>query len=166
MKSAGIAKAPTNAVPITPTAAATLEWQMQQMQIGIARRAYELFEARGYEHGHDWEDWFRAESELLRPVSMAISDSKTRVSVRANVLGFEATELRVGVEPNRIIILGIKRPPSELARILELSWYPDQVFRTIALPTEVVPGSAQIELDAGVLRIELTKATKPAALAG
>jgi uncharacterized protein HemX len=30
----------------------------------IAVRAYELFEARGYAHGHDVEDWLRAEAEL------------------------------------------------------------------------------------------------------
>jgi len=29
----------------------------------IARRAYERFEARGREHGHDQEDWFEAERE-------------------------------------------------------------------------------------------------------
>ncbi|MCI0586217.1 MAG: DUF2934 domain-containing protein [Planctomycetes bacterium] len=31
----------------------------------IARRAYELHLERGGEHGHDQEDWFRAEKELL-----------------------------------------------------------------------------------------------------
>jgi hypothetical protein len=30
----------------------------------IARRAYQLFEQRGREHGHDWDDWFQAEREL------------------------------------------------------------------------------------------------------
>ena len=30
----------------------------------IQRRAYELFEARGGNHGHDWADWFSAEREL------------------------------------------------------------------------------------------------------
>jgi hypothetical protein len=30
----------------------------------IARRAYELFEQRGQAHGHDVEDWLRAEDEL------------------------------------------------------------------------------------------------------
>ena len=30
----------------------------------IARRAYELFEARGCAHGHDVDDWLQAESEL------------------------------------------------------------------------------------------------------
>ncbi len=32
----------------------------------IARRAYQLFEERGGEHGCDWEDWFQAERELRR----------------------------------------------------------------------------------------------------
>jgi len=40
------------------------EWEIREEHSTIARRAYELFETRGYEHGHDWEDWFRAESEL------------------------------------------------------------------------------------------------------
>jgi len=31
----------------------------------IRIRAYELFEQRGYEHGHDIEDWLVAEAEVL-----------------------------------------------------------------------------------------------------
>jgi hypothetical protein len=31
----------------------------------IAARAYELFLARGGEHGRDLDDWLRAESELV-----------------------------------------------------------------------------------------------------
>jgi hypothetical protein len=34
----------------------------------IARRAYELFLARGSEHGHDLQDWLQAERELLDAV--------------------------------------------------------------------------------------------------
>jgi hypothetical protein len=29
----------------------------------IRQRAYELFEKRGREHGHDVEDWLKAEAE-------------------------------------------------------------------------------------------------------
>ncbi len=32
----------------------------------IAERAYQLFLARGGEHGHDFEDWLRAERELSK----------------------------------------------------------------------------------------------------
>jgi hypothetical protein len=31
----------------------------------ICRRAYQIFEARGREHGHDREDWLQAEGEIL-----------------------------------------------------------------------------------------------------
>lgn len=31
---------------------------------GVAELAYRKFEARGYEHGHDVEDWLDAEREL------------------------------------------------------------------------------------------------------
>jgi hypothetical protein len=31
----------------------------------VALRAYQLFENRGCVHGRDWEDWFRAEQEVL-----------------------------------------------------------------------------------------------------
>jgi hypothetical protein len=33
----------------------------------VARRAYDLYLARGGEHGHDVDDWLQAERELQRP---------------------------------------------------------------------------------------------------
>jgi hypothetical protein len=35
----------------------------------IARRAYELYEKRGREHGHDLDDWLQAERELQDTLS-------------------------------------------------------------------------------------------------
>ena len=35
------------------------------LQEQISRRAYELAEQRGFEPGHDVEDWLRAEREVL-----------------------------------------------------------------------------------------------------
>ena len=34
----------------------------------ISRRAYELYEQRGQEHGHADEDWLKAEKEILEGV--------------------------------------------------------------------------------------------------
>lgn len=31
----------------------------------VSARAYELYARRGYTHGHDFDDWLRAESEVL-----------------------------------------------------------------------------------------------------
>ncbi len=36
----------------------------------IARRAYALYEQRGYVHGYDVEDWLRAEKEVMMQVSV------------------------------------------------------------------------------------------------
>jgi len=35
----------------------------------VARRAYDLYRARGGEHGHDVDDWMEAERELQRSSS-------------------------------------------------------------------------------------------------
>ncbi len=58
--------------PLSLPTTLALTWEMQQVweietqweHLAIAHRAYELFKMRGGEPGHDWEDWFRAESEL------------------------------------------------------------------------------------------------------
>ena len=68
MRSARAVRAQTEVLttPICPVDPDRVQWIAQQTQLEIARRAFELFEARGGEHGHDWEDWFRAESEVRR----------------------------------------------------------------------------------------------------
>lgn len=38
----------------------------ERTQQEIRERAYQLFEERGAEPGHDVEDWLKAESEVLR----------------------------------------------------------------------------------------------------
>lgn len=140
-----------------------LRWEMQSVELAIARRGYELFEKRSGEHGHDWEDWFRAESELLRPVSVSMSESDDRISVRANVLGFEGNELKVSVEPQRITILGKKdmsASESEEGKIEYIDRVPDQILHMINLAADVIPEAAVVELQAGLLKFELPKATK------
>jgi len=140
-----------------------LRWEMQPVQLAIARRAFELFEQRNREHGHDWEDWFQAESELLRPVSVATAEDGDRLSLRVNVFGFGEDELSVSIEPRRVVILGKKEvvtTETEGEKIEYLDWYPDQILRVIDLPTDVDPDGAVVELQTGLLKFELPKAAK------
>ena len=37
----------------------------QELEEKIRQRAYELYEERGREDGHDVEDWLRAEEEIM-----------------------------------------------------------------------------------------------------
>ena len=41
----------------------------------IRLRAYQLFEKRGREHGHDVEDWLQAEAEILGTQKEVVSES-------------------------------------------------------------------------------------------
>jgi hypothetical protein len=45
----------------------------------IAARAYELYERRGREHGHDASDWLRAEQELRAELA-GVKPRRTRLS--------------------------------------------------------------------------------------
>lgn len=145
---------------LTPTDLVALHPDLEEIQHDIAQRAYELFEARGREHGHDLDDWYQAESELLRPVSFTTSEREDRLSLQANVFGFEETDLRVGVEPRRLIILG-KKPRvathsgDDTTRPSESN--PGRLLCLIDLPVEIQSSGTTIELKAGVLSFELPK---------
>jgi hypothetical protein len=52
----------TTADELAPKPAASQ--QAAATDTDIARRAYELYLARGCEHGHDVDDWVQAEREL------------------------------------------------------------------------------------------------------
>jgi hypothetical protein len=43
---------------------ATTANEPQELEHQIRLRAYELYEARGREDGHELEDWFRAKEEI------------------------------------------------------------------------------------------------------
>ena len=142
---------------------ADLQPKVQKLQLAIACRAHELFEARGREHGHDLDDWLGAKSELLCPASIAMSESKDRVSVRANVAGFDQNEIEVSVEPRRITILGKKKKSTgktEPGANERSGSHPDQILEVIDLATEVAPERAIVELQAGELTFELPAAPK------
>ena len=140
-----------------------LAGEIQQVRLAIARRAYELFEARGSEPGHDREDWLRAEAELVRPASVSMWESDDRISVRANVFGLEESELKISIEPRRITILGKKganRTETEGGKVEYIDWCPDQILQLIDLRTEVIPEDALVDLQAGLLMFELPKVPK------
>ncbi len=42
----------------------------ENLGVRIAKRAYELYEQRGRQHGHDWEDWIEAERQILSKKSL------------------------------------------------------------------------------------------------
>ena len=92
--------------PVKQSATSDVSDQFQQTYDSIARRAFEIFNDNGRWLGHELEDWFRAESELLHPVHLDIAESDDNLTIRAEVPGFNAKELEINVEPRKLTIAG------------------------------------------------------------
>lgn len=135
--------------------------EAEQITAAIARRAYELFQARGNQDGYDREDWFQAESEMLRPVSVVLSEASDRMILHANVLGFQPHELRLAVEPHCVLIVGRKEAAmteTEGGKVEYIDWSPDTVLRVVDFENEVDPHRATVELHGGLLKFDLPRA--------
>jgi HSP20 family protein len=125
----------------------------------IARRAYELFRARGFIDGHDLDDWLQAESEIVKPVPLEISETEDAITVRSVLLGYRAEDMEIHVEPKRLFINGQrqqnweekKREAVRSAESIELR------FRTVDLPVQIDPNKVRATLSDGELQIELAK---------
>ncbi len=126
----------------------------------IACRAFAIFEGNGKVLGRDLEDWFKAESELLHPVHVEVTESDEALAVRAEVPGFNAKELEVSVEPRRLTITGKRETKEE--RKTEKTIYSercaDQILRVIDLPAEVDTAKVTATMKDGVLELGMSKA--------
>jgi HSP20 family molecular chaperone IbpA len=133
--------------------------RMREVFESISRRAYDLFENRNREHGHDVEDWLRAESELLCLVPVEVKGSNDSVTVRAEVPGFTAPEIEINAEPQRLFISGKKTNSAEqkTEETLCTGQRSKEIFYAIDLPAEVDPSQATATLKDGVLNITLPK---------
>lgn len=61
---------------------------MQDIEKAIARRAHELFASRGFTDGQDLSDWLTAESEILEPFRLKLSETEEEVTLKAELPGF------------------------------------------------------------------------------
>jgi HSP20 family molecular chaperone IbpA len=157
-----IAQPENEAVPIKSLPGSDLFERVHELSNAVARRAFELFDGRGRTDGHDLEDWFRAESEFLHPVHLDLAESADTFTVRAEVPGFSANELDVGVEPHRLTISG-KRESSE-EHTSEKTIYKElcsnQIYRAVELPADVDTSKVTATLKNGVLELSMPKAAK------
>ena len=142
--------------------------QVKEFSQTVARRAYEYFEARGREFGHDLEDWLRAESELMRRVPVEIKEADGQITLRAEVPGFTANEIKISVEPQRLVISGKSEKTAEVEKEQTLlsEFRSNQFCRELRLPAEVEPDKTTAVLKDGVLELALAKAaeSKPVAV--
>lgn len=127
----------------------------------IARRAFGFFQSRGGIIGRDFDDWIRAESELLKPVPIELSESNDSYTIRAEVPGFDVKDLSVKAEPNFVFIHGKTEQRKEEKKGKEVKYSEAsarELCRRIELPNSINPDKVDAHLANGVLELNLSKA--------
>ena len=146
----------------------TLFDRINRIREQIARRAYDIFERDGRTIGHDLENWFEAEAELLHPVRVNITESEEALSIQAEVPGFDANELEVSLEPLRLMISGkkeiskeeISKEDQKKGKVIYQEESLSELLRVIDLPVAVNTGKAIATLRNGVLEVSAPKAVQ------
>jgi HSP20 family protein len=133
--------------------------QFSQMHELIARRAFEIFDTNGGSPGHDLEDWFRAESELLRPVPLNVTALNDEYVVRAEVPGFGGRDIKITVEPRCLAIAGKRetKEEEENGGLIRSAWCANRIFRTLDLPSDVNTSRVSATVQDGILTVRLPK---------
>jgi HSP20 family protein len=128
---------------------------MKQME----ERAFQLFEERGREDGHDLEDWFMAEQELLAPVPITITEKNNELRIHAEIPGFTANDISLNVEQDALTLQG-EHTEAKTGTGLERR----QMYRRVALPADVIPEKAKATWKDGALEIIVPKVADKSAI--
>jgi len=129
----------------------------------IASRAFAIFEGNGGNVGHELDHWLQAEAQLLHPVHLRIAETDNSVAVEAEVPGFGAKDLAIGLDGKRLTICGKKETSEEQkkGKAVYQEHCSNEIMRAIDLPADVDGSKATAKLKNGVLELELPKSAKP-----
>lgn len=136
--------------------------RMAEITRETAQRAFEFFQRRGMPFPSHFDDWLKAESEILRPVPVEITETPDLVNVRASVPGFKPEEIEVSVKDNVLFLSGETNveEKKEDENTYYSEWKSNRFYRQLMLPSQVQTEGVEANLKDGILHLSLTKKTK------
>ena len=125
----------------------------------VQQRAFDLFEKRGRELGHDLEDWFKAEQELFGWPEAEFAEKESAYELEIPLPGFEAKDVDVTATPNEVIVHAAteKEKKTQKDDVLWTEFGSDEVYRRFDVPNAVNVEQVTAKLDNGRLRINAPK---------
>jgi HSP20 family protein len=126
----------------------------------VTRRAYELFRLNGERHGMALDDWLKAESELLMPTAIEVTEADNEITVSATLPGFDQEQVQVHVDPKKLILTAKheKAEEEKKKKVVYSEYKKDELMRSIYLPVTVDPDTTRAVLHNGILKITMRKA--------
>ena len=128
-----------------------------QISKETAQTAFDFFRQRGGEFGRDLEDWFNAESKVLRFVPMEVTKTNGTFKVTADVAGFKPDDIEISIDGTTLMVSGEteERKEQKDEDLIYSDFESNRFFRQITLPSLVDAGAAKAEVKDGMLTISL-----------
>ena len=129
----------------------------------VERRAFELFEKRGRELGHELEDWVKAEHELLGWPAAELAEKNGAYELEITLPGFEAKDVEVTASPSEVIIHAAseREKKTQKENVLWTEFGSNDVYRRFEVPNAINVDQVTAKLDNGILKVSAPKVAKP-----
>ena len=126
----------------------------------VRQRAFEYFEERGAQLGHELDDWLRAEKELVGWSAAELTEKDGAYDVQVALPGFDAKQVEVTATPNEIIVRAATEEEkiSKKENIVWTELGSSRVYRRIELGAAIDVNRTTASLDKGLLRIHAPQA--------
>ena len=145
--------------------------EIEKRLVGVQQRAFELFDKRGRELGHELEDWIRAEHQIMGWPAAELAEKPGEYKLEMTLPGFSADQIEVTATPSEIAVHAAIKPEKKAPgdRVLWTEFGPNDVYRRFRLPQPIDVDKTSAALDQGLLKIIATKVppvtAKPIAVA-
>jgi HSP20 family molecular chaperone IbpA len=128
----------------------------------VRARAFDLFEKRGYELGHDQEDWLKAERELLGWPEAELAEKDGAYEIKVTLPGFEAKDVEVTTTPTEVIIHASNEEGKKIEKgnVLWTEFGSNDVYRRFELLNPINVDKVTANLENGLLQIKAPETTK------
>ncbi|MEK6662054.1 MAG: Hsp20/alpha crystallin family protein [candidate division NC10 bacterium] len=138
--------------------------ELAEIERQLSRRAFELFERRGWGRERELDDWLQAEKELLWRPCAELTERASDLRLSFVLAGLTPKDVEVRVEPDRVTVRAATSHEhrKEEGGLHFCEFHQGSLYRSIRLPAAVVPEKAKAELREGFLTVTLPKAKEPA----
>ena len=129
----------------------------------IQRRAFDLFEKRGRELGHDLEDWLKAEHELLGWPAAELTEKNGAYQMEITLPGFATKDVQITATPDEVIVHAATKEEKKTEKedVLWTEFGSNDVYRRFGVPKPINVEKVVANLEDGLLRITAPKAQEP-----
>ena len=133
----------------------------------VRKRAFDLFEKRGRELGHELEDWLRAERELLGSQAAELVEKDGAYEMQIALPGFAVKEIEVTATANTVIVHAAREEEKKTERgtVLWTEFGSNKVYRRFEVPNPIDVDKVTATLQDGLLKINAPEIAKPKKIA-